>query len=212
MTAKGFALLHSVANTAAAFLAALAITTLSGCALLSPAQDEIRMAVIDKLPRELPHRQMHPVTLLALAPAINPIYDSVRMAYRTRPYQVEHFSRHEWGASPAQMLLPLLTRTLENTHYFEAIVTPPHFGPYRYALRTEILELIQDFTTNPATLQLSLRVQLVERSSNRIIASRAIALREPMLQETPYAGVVAANEAAALALQQIAEFVLENVQ
>ncbi|WP_193164117.1 ABC-type transport auxiliary lipoprotein family protein [Microbulbifer hainanensis] len=215
MREKGFTLFPSLKRTAKVFpvaLAAFAAIMISSCALLSPAQDEMRVAVIDRLPPELPQRQTHPATLLVLSPAINPIYDSVRMAYRTRPYQVEYFSRHEWGASPAQMLLPLLTHTLENTHYFDAVLTPPYFGPYRYALRTEILELIQDFTTNPATLQFSMRVQLVERTSNRIIASRAIALREPMLQKAPYAGVVAANDATAQALQQIAGFVLENVQ
>ena len=202
----------SLSTLAQYLLAALAATLVSGCSLFSPVKDDMRVAVIDRLPPALPQRQPHPATLLVLPPAINPVYDSVRMAYRTRPHQIDYFSRHEWGASPAQMLLPLLAQTLESTHYFDAVLTPPYFGPYRYALRTEILELIQDFTVNPATLRLSLRVQLVERASNRVIASRAIALRQPLLQETPYAGVVAANDAAAQALQQIAGFVLENVQ
>ncbi|WP_346839939.1 ABC-type transport auxiliary lipoprotein family protein [Microbulbifer sp. SAOS-129_SWC] len=212
MRDRGFALLLLFTRMTRLFLAALAVTMLSSCALISPAQDDMQVAVIDKVPAALPQRQTHPATLLVLPPAINPVYDSVRMAYRTRPYQVEYFSRNEWGASPAQMLLPLLTRTLENTHYFDAVLTPPYFGPYRLALRTEILELTQDFTTEPATLQLALRAQLVERVSNRIIASRNLSLRQPMLQKTPYAGVVAANDATAQALQQIAEFVLENAQ
>ena len=212
MRANGYASVLSLARVAKFLLAALAATLVSGCSLFSPVKDEIRVGVIDRLPLELPQRETHPATLLVLPPAINPVYDTVRMAYRTRPYQVDYFSRHEWGASPAQMLLPLLARTLENTHYFRAVLTPPYFGPYSYALRTEILELTQDFTTVPATLNFSLRVQLVDGASNRIISSRVISLREPMLQETPYAGVVAANDATAQALQQIAGFVLENVQ
>ncbi|WP_323844127.1 ABC-type transport auxiliary lipoprotein family protein [Microbulbifer magnicolonia] len=212
MRESGCASALSLTKVAKPLLAAVAATLVSGCTLFSPVKDDMRVAVIDKLPLELPQRQPHPATLLVLQPAINPVYDTVRMAYRIRPYQIDYFSRHQWGASPAQMLLPLLAQTLENTGYFGAVLTPPYFGPYSYALRTEILELAQDFTTDPATLNFSLRVQLVEGTSNRIVASRAIALREPMLQRAPYAGVVAANDAAAQALQQVAGFVLENVQ
>jgi len=194
------------------FLVFLAALLLSGCALFSPVKDDMRVAVIDRLPSKLPQRQPHPATLLVLPPAINPVYDSVRMAYRTRPYQIDYFSHNQWGASPAEMLLPLLAQTLEHTGYFDAVLTPPYFGPYHYALRTEILELTQDFTSEPAALNFSLRVQLVDGSSKRIIASRTIALREPMLQKNPYAGVVAANDAAAEALRQIAEMVLGNMQ
>ncbi|SDZ81553.1 ABC-type transport auxiliary lipoprotein family protein [Microbulbifer marinus] len=197
---------------AKSLLAALCAALISGCTLLSPVENEIRVEMIDKLPLAIPQRETHAATLLVLPPAINPAYDTVRMIYRVRPHQIDYFSKHEWGASPAEMLLPLLARTLERTHYFDAVITPPYFGPYSYALRTEILELTQDFTSDPATLHLSLRVQLTDGASNRIISTRAISLREPMLQNTPYAGVVAANDASVKALQQVAGFVLETVQ
>jgi cholesterol transport system auxiliary component len=108
------------------------------------------------------------------------------------------------------MLQPLLVRTLQNTHYFRAVLTPPYSGRYTYSLRTEILELMQDFTSEPATLQLSLRVRLSNDTANRIIATKEISLREPMQQKTPYAGVMAANDATAKALQKVTEFVLEK--
>ncbi|WP_334078853.1 ABC-type transport auxiliary lipoprotein family protein [Microbulbifer sp. M83] len=199
---------HWACARAGILLAALSMAVLAGCSLFSPVEDDIQVGVIDQLPTELPRREPHAATLMVLPPAINPVYDTVRMAYRLRPHQVEYFSRHEWGATPAQMLQPLLARTLENTHYFHAVLSPPYFGPYHYALRTEILELTQDFTSEPATLQLSLRVQLVDGDSNRVIAERAISLREPLLQQTPYAGIVAANEATAKSLRQVAWFVI----
>ncbi|MFV8782525.1 ABC-type transport auxiliary lipoprotein family protein [Microbulbifer sp. SA54] len=193
-------------------VAAFVVVLISGCSLFSPLETEMRVAVIDQLPPEGPRREPRAATLLVLPPSINPVYDTTRIAYRTRPHQVDYFSLHEWGATPAQMLLPLLAQTLENTHSFDTVVSPPYFGPYRYALRTEILELTQDFTSDPATLHLSLRVQLIDGGSNRVIASRGIYLHEPMLEKNPYAGVVAANGATALALQQIAGFVIEHVK
>ncbi|WP_160153756.1 ABC-type transport auxiliary lipoprotein family protein [Microbulbifer sp. ALW1] len=211
MSENGSASTLSQAQTICRLLLAIAVMFTAGCTLFSPVENDIRVAVIDKIPVERPQQQNHSATLLVLPTAINPVYDTIRMAYQTQPHQIDYFSRHQWGATPAQMLLPLLAQTLENTHYFKAVTTPPYFGPYNYGLRTEILEFIQDFTATPTRFHLSLRIQLVDGTSNRIIASRVITVREPMIQDTPVAGVVAANDASANALQQAAQFVLEQV-
>ena len=194
------------------FAIALVTLLISSCSLFSPIQSEIRIAVIDQLPSELPRTASQTsATLLVLPTVINPVYDTIRMAYKIQSHQIDYFSRHQWGATPAQMLLPLLAKTLENTRYFRAVTTPPYFGPYTYALRTEVLEFMQDFTTDPAHFQLSVRIQLVDGTSNQVIASSVISRREPMYQETPTAGVAAANDAVANALRQTARFVLEQL-
>lgn len=192
-----------------AVVVALGVPTLAGCALLSPARVDPEKAVLSKMPLELPQQPTRAVTLLVLPPETTPIYDTTLMAYTTRAYHVGYFSRHEWAGRPAQMLQPLLVGALQRTHAFGAVLTPPHAGRYTYALRTEIIELMQDFTSEPATLRLSLRLQLSDDTANRVVAIKEISLREPMQQKTPYAGVVAANDAAAKALQEIAGFVLE---
>lgn len=211
MSERGYRRALSHTRTAIRLVVATAAMLFSGCSLFSPVESDIRVSVVDKIPSEVPQRQRHAVTMLILPPSINPVYDTIRMAYRTAPHQVGYYRHHQWGAIPSQMLLPLLARTLENTNYFEAVATPPYFAPHNFALRTEIVDFVQDYTSTPATFQLSLRVQLIEGTSNRIIASRSISLHEPILQESPGAGVVAANEAAANALQQTALFVLEKM-
>jgi cholesterol transport system auxiliary component len=192
--------------------AILAITLVSGCTLLSPANLDTKKEMLDQMPAGLPQRETHAATLLVLPPETKPVYDTTQMAYTTRPYQINYFGYHEWGATPSEMLQPLLVKTLENTRYFSAVLTPPYSGSYTYLLRTEILELTQDFTSEPAVLQLSLRFQLNDGAANRVIATREISLHEPMQQKTPYAGVVAANNALAKALQELAGFVLEKVK
>jgi cholesterol transport system auxiliary component len=189
--------------------AALAIAVAS-CALLSPPTPQIDKAVLNKIPLDLPHREGHGNTLLVFPPETASIYDTTQMVYRARAHEVAYFSQHQWGATPSQMLQPLMIKTLENTRYFRAVLTPPHPGGHTYALHTEILELIQDFTSQPATLLLSLRLQLTDHTATHVIATKEISLREPMQQKTPYAGVVAANEATAKALQEVAVFVLEE--
>ncbi|MGH8202236.1 MAG: ABC-type transport auxiliary lipoprotein family protein [Steroidobacteraceae bacterium] len=123
---------------------------------------------------------------------------------------IAYFSQRQWGATPSQMIQPLVVATLEKTHSFRIVVMPPYTGPYEYSVRTEILDLIQDFTPKSATLVLSLRVQLAGYGATGVIATRDISVREPMLQMNSRAGGVAANAATAKALQQMAEFVLEN--
>jgi len=189
---------------------ALAATTLPGCAFLSPANVEMTTAMLDKMPQQLPHRDPHPAILLVFPAEADSVYDTTRMAYTLRPYEVAYFSRHQWGEKPSQMLQPLLVRTLAATGYFSAVLTPPHTGPYTYALRVQVLDLVQDFTLVSASLRLSLQLRLSDYATDRVVATKEIALREPMLQKTPYAGVVAANDATARALQEIAAFVLEH--
>jgi cholesterol transport system auxiliary component len=194
----------------------MVMLAMAGCTVLSPVDIETTKALITKLPPDLaprlPQLKTRAATLLVLPPETRPIYDTTQMAYTVRPYQIDYFSRNEWGATPSQMLQPLLVQTLENSHAFSAVLVPPYSGSYNYVLRTEILELTQDFTSEPAALQLTLRFQLNNGTSNRLIASKEISLREPMQQKTPHAGVVAANDAVAKALREAASFVLDKTQ
>jgi cholesterol transport system auxiliary component len=195
-----------------AALAALAVAA-AGCALLAPPADSnVTTAMLDKMPGDLPRGEPAAASLLVLAPETKPVYDTTQMAYTARPHEVAYFSRHRWGETPSQMLQSLLVKTLEATGRFSAVLSPPYTGRYSYALRTEILELTQDFTSEPAALRISLRLQLSSTAADGSIATREISIREPLRQKTPSAGVAAANDAAARALREAAGFVLQNTR
>lgn len=190
----------------------VAFALLSGCAALLPQPPaEIHREVLDKLPSGVPQRNSRAAALLVLSPQSRPVYDTPQMAYMVRPHEIAFFAQHEWAETPAQMLQPLLVKTLQDTRFFSAVLSPPYAGRYGYALRTEIRELVADFTSEPAAVQLSLRVELTDRTAAPV-AVQEIAVREPMQARTPYAGVVAANEAAAKALLEIARFVLDKAR
>lgn len=187
--------------------ACLAVT---GCALLSPPPKVIvEKSVLTEVPRDPPRRASREDTVLVFPPKTTPLYDTTQMAYSTRLHEVAYFSEREWGATPSQMLFPLVVRTLENTHAFRAVLTEPFATRYTYALRTEILELIQDFTSDSASLMLSLRFQLTDYGAKTVIATNEVSVRKPMSERNSYAGVLAANEATAEALQQMARYVLQ---
>jgi cholesterol transport system auxiliary component len=149
--------------------------------------------------------------LLILPPETNPAYDTNRMAYTVRRYELGYFRDNEWAEAPAQMLAELLARALREIGYFKTVLTAPGAEGASFRLQTIILELLQDHTVHPPVLRLALRVQLFRRTGQPI-AEREIRRDQPLLDPIPYAGVTAANEAMALALRDVAQFVLDAVR
>ncbi len=189
---------------------AMCLPLLSGCALLSPVKIETKKHVLDKIPAVMPDERTRVANLLVLAPETEPIYDTTQMAYTTRAHEIAYFSQNEWAETPSRMMQPLIVQTIRNTHHFREVLSPPHFGRHSYALRTEIQELKQDFTSDPAMLRLALRFQLSRETTNQVVATKELSAQEPVLEKTPYAGVVAANEATAKLLGELAKFIVEK--
>ena len=193
-----------------ATMLASCVSIVSGCGLFSPVNMDTTKYVLNKIPGDLPKANSRAASLSVLIPETNPIYDTTQMAYTNQAYQIAYFSRNEWGETPSQMIQPLIVQAIQNTNCFSAVLSQPHFGRHTYALRTEILELTQDFTAIPATLELAMRFQLSHEATNQIIATKELSVREPMLEKTPYAGVVAANDATAKLLLEPARFIVET--
>jgi len=182
----------------------------SGCALFSPVKIDTKRHMLNNIPLDLPSERTHATTLLVPVPDTTPVYATTQMAYSTQTYQIAYFSQNEWAETPSQMIQPLIVKTLRNTHYFSEVLSPPYFGRHTFALHVEILELKQDFTSEPATLQLAMRIYLSREATNQIIATKELSVREPMSERNPYAGVVAANEAMPKLLRELAKFVIEK--
>ena len=185
----------------------LAVLLLAGCSLLLPPRPEPAKAVLSEVPDDVPHGRRHAANLLVLLPEASPAYDTTRMAYSVKRYEVAYFRDHEWAGTPPRMVQPLLVWTLQRTGFFRAILSPPETADIGYSLRTSILDLVQDYTVTPPVLRLSLRFQLLG-ASGRPIAGREIKVQEAMREATPYAGVIAANDALAKVLRVAARFVL----
>jgi cholesterol transport system auxiliary component len=185
---------------------------LVACAPLAPEKVDIEWETLDQMPVDIPQGRARAASLLVLPPDAEAPYDTPRMAYIEAPHRFGYFGRHEWAAAPAQMLLPLLLRTMEQTHAFNAVLAPPSSSPYSYALQVRLLELVQDARDDPPLLRLTLHVQMHEGVSNRVLAAREIALQETMSARTPNAGVEAANRAVASALRQVAAFALRETR
>jgi cholesterol transport system auxiliary component len=186
------------------------VVLFSGCTLFSPVNMDTKKNVLNNIPLELSSETTHSATLLVLVPETMPAYATTQMAYSTQAYQIAYFSKNEWAETPSQMIQPLIVKTLRSTHYFSEVLSPPYFGRHTFELHVEILELKQDFTSEPATLRLAMRISLSRGATNQIVATKELSVREPMSERNPYAGVVAANEAMAKLLRELAKFVVEK--
>jgi cholesterol transport system auxiliary component len=186
------------------------IVLLSGCTLFSPLNIDTKKNVLNNIPRDLPREMPHSATMLVLEPESLPPFATTQMAYSTEGYQIAYFIKNEWAETPSQMILPLIVQTLRNTHYFSEVLSPPYFGPHTFALRVEILELKQDFTSEPAMLKLAMHISLSRDATNEVVATKEWSMSQPMSEKNPYAGVVAANEAMPKLLRELALFVVEK--
>jgi cholesterol transport system auxiliary component len=182
----------------------------SGCSLFSPVNMDTRKNLLNDIPLDLPTEMTHSSSLLVQVFDTIPAYATTQMAYSTQAYQIAYFTKNEWAETPSQMIQPLIVQTLRNTHFFSEVLSPPYFGHHTFGLRVEILELKQDFSSEPAMLKLAMRISLSREATNQIVATEELSLAEPMTEKKPYAGVVAANEAMSKLLRELAKFVVEK--
>jgi cholesterol transport system auxiliary component len=104
------------------------------------------------------------------------------------------------------MLSPLIVDTLQRTHYFTAVVTPPYLGEYEYALRTNVLMLRENFNSPTPYAEFALSAQLYFAENNQLIADQHWIARVPLTKVTPDEGARATNQAVAEVLKKLAQF------
>jgi cholesterol transport system auxiliary component len=181
----------------------------AGCSLWQPAPvDETVLHLLDARPAvaALAKRDL---VLSVSPPRAAPGFDSTAMAYVQKPHALDHYATQRWADTPARMLGQLLTRTLEDTGSFRAVVQGPTGLPADLQLEAEIVHLRQSFLAKPSRVELTLRTQLVDIADRRVLATRYIEVVEEASSDDAAGGVAAANAAVARALAQVAAFCVD---
>lgn len=133
-------------------------------------------------------------------------FESAGMAYLRHPHQIEYFANHRWVDAPARMLEPLVVRAAESGGRLRSVASPGSGTRADLRLDITLLHLQQLYLVQPPQLQLAVRVQLVDIASARLLGSAVLSVDEPLAQQTPGAGVAAANRALAVLLPQLQGF------
>ena len=157
-----------------------------------------------------------PITSPAAAPTliINPGhaaagFDSPRIIYVRETHKLEYFAHSEWVDPPARMLAPLLVAAVENSGAFRAVVLTPSAAAGDLRLDTEIIRLQHEFRTQPSRVRFTLRAYLVDDKTRRVLAWREFDAAVSAASEDPYGGVVAANRAVQIVLENLSAFCAE---
>jgi cholesterol transport system auxiliary component len=186
---------------------------LSACSVFAPVKTEPATTyVLNSVPTGLtrtPHGQW---SILVTPPEANNIYNTPQMVYTDHRYAISYFVKNLWAETPSQMLQPLIIQTLQNTGYFHFVSASMPLVQYDYILNTQLVELQQDYSHFPYTVHLIVRAQLFNTSTNTMIGTREFSVTEPLRQNTPYGGVIAANQATKTVLGRLAQFCLNKIK
>lgn len=180
---------------------------LAGCsALPSPKVVEPVLHVLDAKSAVPRARAPRDLVLEVSVPRAAPGFDTAALLYVQKPFVLDAYAVHRWVDAPARMIGPPLTRVLDQTGYFRAVVPAPAGVPADLRLDTELVRLQQNFMSRPSRVELSLRFQLLDLHGRRVVASRVVDVDVEAASDDPYGGVVAANAALSSALTQAAAF------
>lgn len=150
--------------------------------------------------------------LLVSVPVAEPGYETTKMVYLKRPYELEPYAVNQWADTPARMFASLMNETLSRTGTWRAVVPLPSSirGDFRLDMYGFVLQ--QEFMQDPSRVRISVRAQLIDLRESRVVATRAFETVENAPTGDAYGGVVAANQAVAALLDDMSSWLKECVR
>ncbi|TKS61158.1 MAG: hypothetical protein EWM72_00645 [Nitrospira sp.] len=193
---------------------ALLVVTATGC--LSPRTESLPMHTY-QLSLDAWHTEARPAdingpVLLVNLPQAEPGFETPRMVYFKRAYELEHYAMNQWADTPARMFTPLLVQALGQTGAWRAVVPLPGSVRGDYRLDSHGFALQQEFLQQPSRIRVTVRTQLVDLKESKVVGTRAFEATEVAPSEDAYGGVLAANRAIATMLDRIASWLQECVR
>lgn len=191
-----------------AFAAVASAVLLTACAALQAPADIPVTYLLESRVAAVPQRSKQDIVLAVPTPRAHPGFDTAQMAYVRREHEIEYFVKSRWADTPARMMAPLIADAIERSGGARAVAQGPAAAHLR--LDIELVRLLQDFTPRPSHVRLTVRAQLLEVESRRIVATQEFDEVENAVTEDAYGGVLAANRALGRLLERLGDFVAEH--
>ncbi len=180
---------------------------LGGCTSLQrPPAENINHYVLDARASIKAAAVKHDFVIAVGMPRTRPGFDTPQIAYVQHLHELNYYTVNRWADTPSHMLAPLLAQALEQSGGFRAVVQTPGEVSADIRLDTELVRLQQDFGTQPSSVQITLRAQLTDVRSHRVLATKLFDQAENAPSDNAYGGVIAANRALQRILDQLSEF------
>jgi cholesterol transport system auxiliary component len=152
-----------------------------------------------------------PVLLVSM-PQAEPGYETPRMVYLKRQYEVAYYAVNQWADAPPRMFTPLLVEALGRTGAWRAVVPMPNSIRGDFRLDSYGFAVQQEFLQHPSRVRVAVQAQLVDLKESRVVGTRAFESMEDAPSEDAYGGVQAANRAVGTLLNHIASWLQECVR
>jgi cholesterol transport system auxiliary component len=193
----------------------LLVMTVAGC--LSPRTDSTEVHTyqlsLDGWSSEARSGKPDGPVLLVSPPQAEPGFETQRMVYVKRPYELEYYAVNQWADTPVRMFAPLMVQALNRQHdALRAVIPLPSSIRGDYRLDTHGFLLQQEFLQQPSRVRVMARAQLVDLKESTILSTRAFEVVVNAASENPYGGVQAANRAIAALLDQMGSWLRQCVQ
>ena len=150
--------------------------------------------------------------LLVSTPQADPGFETPRMVYVKRPYELEYFAANQWADTPARMFTPLLVQALSQSGAWRDVVLLPSSVTGDLRLDSYGFAVQQEFLQRPSRVRVTSRAQLVDLKQSIIVGMQTFEAIELAPSENAYGGVLAANRAVAALLDQMASWLRECVR
>lgn len=201
-------------NWIARTIVILLVLTVSGCLPTrteSPPTHTFRLSLDSERIEAHPPDINGPILLLSL-PLAEPGYDTTKMVYLKRPYELEPYAVNQWADTPARMFASLMGEKLSRTGLWRAVVPPSGSIRGDFRLDTYGFSLQQEFLQDPSLVRVRVRAQLIDLRESRVVGIRAFETVEIAPSGDAYGGVVTANQAVAVLLNDMASWLKECVR
>lgn len=196
--------------------AAYALLALTATGCLSPRSDSPAIQTyqlgLDEQRSDVRPDSIDGPVLLVSPPLAEPGFETQRMVYVKRPFQIEYFAVNEWADTPVRMFAPLMIHALNHSGTFHAVIPLPSSISGDYRLDTYGFLLQQEFIQRPSQIRITARLQLVDVKESTILGTRSFEAVENAPSENAYGGVLAANRAVAGLLDQITSWLHQCVR
>ncbi len=195
----------------ASIVSLLLVATLQGCTIGPVEKDAPHSYLLNP---EIPAKNFsadpkrtNSLILLISQPRAQAGFETPRMAYLLRRHEVSYYAFNQWADTPARMFAILLTQTMEKTGLWHAVVQAPSAVKADYRLDCDNLVLEQQFFSRPSRMRVALRALLIDNKRQNVVGARNFEIFEAARSEDAYGGVVAANQAVAKTLGDLAAWV-----
>ena len=164
---------------------------LAACLNLKQPQNRVEYYSLEYDPPVTVNRRALPVVIRVLQFSISPVYNSNRIIYRDKSYKRQAYSYHKWRANPAQLVTYFLSRDLQASGIFKAVLPGDSRVAPAYLVEGTVDEFLEVAGNDNWQAVLAVSIVLLDENqpdiSQKVLFQKTYRTRKPCDLKNPRA-------------------------